>query len=175
MKPKGTSLFSQDFTSYPYPEPDESCPQSSLFFQIEFNILHLSISKPSMWFLSLRFTDQNCFVTSYMSHLYYISCPYLVKSANYGAPLYAVFSSFLSLSQLKRLHTKLKLCMWDRLDGREEILQNISWPSLCSVADLSISETEYLTSIARELYCQYSSYWYTTHIYTQKKLSFIME
>jgi hypothetical protein len=62
MEPKDSLQCSQEATTGPYHETDESSPHLQSYFRgIHFNIIFSFTPNSSKWYLSFRFSDQNLY------------------------------------------------------------------------------------------------------------------
>jgi hypothetical protein len=75
MEPRGSLLCSQEPSTGPYPEPDQSSPYHPILSKINFNIIH----PPRSWFSSGIFAfwlpHQYATCISLLHHLCYMPCP----------------------------------------------------------------------------------------------------
>jgi hypothetical protein len=69
MEPESSLPYSQELSSGPYSEPDESSSNPPPNFpKIHYNIIFLSISRSSELSLTFRFSDQNFVCISHLPH-----------------------------------------------------------------------------------------------------------
>jgi len=71
MEPEVSLLHSQEPSTCPYPQRDQSSPgPHPVFLKINFNIIHPYTPRFSVWSVSLRFPHENpvCFSPTYVLH-----------------------------------------------------------------------------------------------------------
>jgi hypothetical protein len=75
MEPEGSSLCSQEPTTGPYPESDESNSHRTILFfcNIYSNIILSCMPASSEWSLTFRFPNQNIVCISHLFHTHYMS------------------------------------------------------------------------------------------------------
>jgi len=100
MHPEGPLPRPRQLATCPYPEPDQSSPSQSYFFNILFNIIFPCTPMPSKWFLAFRTPHQNPVCTSPLTHTCHMPnlshSSYLITSIRFNEDNRSLSSSLCS-------------------------------------------------------------------------------